>query len=63
MVKAKLLFMNEFIKFPTWLKKPYRFWKAPLKEANEIRSNFNIEHYIKVCESRGVKSGIEIEIG
>ena len=54
---------NEFIKFPTWLKKPYRFWKAPLKEANEIRSNFNIEHYIKVCESRGVKSGIEIEIG
>ena len=50
---------NTLITFPQYLKLPIRFWTTNV--GNEIRSNFNIELYEKVCEARELNSGVEME--
>jgi hypothetical protein len=48
---------NTLTTFPNYLKKPIRFWSTNV--GDEIRSTFDLELYCKVCESRGVSSGVE----
>ena len=48
---------NTLTTFPHYLKKPIRFWNTNV--GHEIRSSFDVELYCKVCESRGVDSGVE----
>ena len=48
---------NTLTILPQYLKKPHRFWTTNIGE--EIRSTFDLELYEKVCQSRGVESGVE----
>ena len=48
---------NTLTTFPHYLKKPIRFWNTNV--GHEIRSSFDVELYCKVCEARGVSSGVE----
>ena len=48
---------NTLTTFPQYLKKPIRFWSTNV--GDEIRSTFDLELYVKVCESRGLESGVE----
>lgn len=50
---------NTLITFPQYLKLPIRFWTSNV--GHEIRSSFDLELYEKVCEARGVTSGVEVE--
>jgi hypothetical protein len=50
---------NTLTTFPHYLKKPIRFWSTNV--GDEIRSNFDLELYCKVCEARGLSSGVRIE--
>jgi len=50
---------NTLTIFPNYLKKPIRFWNTNV--GDEIRSSFDVELYVKVCEARGVESGVETE--
>ena len=50
---------NTLITFPQYLKKPIRFWTSNV--GHEIRSNFDLELCEKVCEARGVESGMKME--
>jgi hypothetical protein len=49
---------NTLTTFPHYLKKPIRFWSTNV--GDEIRSSFDVELYCKVCEARGLSSGVEI---
>jgi hypothetical protein len=49
---------NTLTTFPNYLKKPIRFWSTNI--GDEIRSTFDLELYEKVCESRGLESGVGI---
>ena len=49
---------NTLTTFPNYLKKPIRFWNTNV--GHEIRSSFDVELYCKVCESRGMESGVEV---
>lgn len=48
---------NTLITFPQYLKLPVRFWTTNV--GHEIRSSFDLELYEKVCEARGVTSGVK----
>ena len=50
---------NTLTTFPNYLKKPIRFWSTNI--GDEIRSTFDLELYEKVCEARGLSSGVGIE--
>ena len=47
---------NTLTTFPQYLKKPIRFWSTNI--GDEIRSSFDVELYCKVCEARGIDSGV-----
>jgi hypothetical protein len=47
---------NTLTTFPNYLKKPIRFWSTNI--GDEIRSSFDVELYCKVCEARGIDSGV-----
>jgi hypothetical protein len=47
---------NTLTTFPNYLKKPIRFWNTNV--GHEIRSSFDVELYCKVCEARGIESGV-----
>ena len=49
---------NTLTTFPNYLKKPIRFWSTNI--GDEIRSSFDVELYEKVCEARGLSSGVGI---
>jgi|694.fasta_scaffold119618_3 hypothetical protein len=50
---------NTLITFPQYLKIPIRFWTSNV--GHEIRSSFDLELYERVCEARGVESGVKVE--
>ncbi len=50
---------NTLITFPQYLKIPIRFWTNNV--GHEIRSSFDLELYAKVCEARGMESGVRVE--
>ena len=50
---------NTLITFPQYLKIPIRFWTTNV--GHEIRSSFDLELYEKVCEARGMESGVQIQ--
>ena len=50
---------NTLITFPQYLKIPIRFWTSNV--GHEIRSSFDLELYERVCESKGVSSGVQIQ--
>ena len=50
--------LNTLTTFPQYLKIPIRFWTSNV--GHEIRSSFDLELYEKVCEARGVSSGVGI---
>jgi hypothetical protein len=50
---------NTLTTFPHYLKKPIRFWNTNV--GHEIRSSFDVELYERVCEARGVESGVGME--
>ena len=58
LVPNKPVPQNTLTTFPQYLKKPVRFWTCNV--GDEIRSSFNLELYEKVCEAKGLESGVEI---
>ena len=50
---------NTLTTFPQYLKKPIRFWNTNV--GDEIRSTFDLELYERVCEARGLSSGVGVE--
>ena len=49
---------NTLTTFPNYLKKPIRFWSTNV--GDEIRSSFDVELYEKVCQAKGLESGVQI---
>jgi hypothetical protein len=56
LVPNKPVPQNTLTTFPNYLKKPIRFWSTNI--GDEIRSSFDVELYCKVCEARGLESGV-----